>query len=188
MRPCGDLPEHQPEHGIPADPAMDPRPPGLQGELLPDGGAAGHLHGHPGAAPAGPHPGPQCCNTRRPQEGGFTSPGYWTNLSRATAPRAPSWCWCSSGSSTSACVSPSCWGWWRLGHSPSATPARCHLQGHLQLLQVMSELAGYYGAVTSTVSFLLPWAVCIILAIMLLRLIQVIIHLNLVFSTIYPMH
>ena len=45
----------------------------------------------------------------------------------------------------------------------------------------MSELAGYYGAVTSTVSFLLPWAVCIILAIMLLRLIQVIIHLNFVF-------
>ena len=48
----------------------------------------------------------------------------------------------------------------------------------------MSELAGYYGAITSTVSFLLPWAVCIILAIMLLRLIQVIIHFNFLLSNI----
>ena len=38
----------------------------------------------------------------------------------------------------------------------------------------MSELAGYYGGVTSVVCFILPWVVCIGLAIMLYRIIQVI--------------
>ena len=37
----------------------------------------------------------------------------------------------------------------------------------------MSELAGYYGGVTSVVCFILPWVVCIGLAIMLYRIIQV---------------
>ena len=41
------------------------------------------------------------------------------------------------------------------------------------LHQVMSELAGYYGGVTSIVCYLLPWIVCIGLAIMLYRIIQV---------------
>ena len=37
----------------------------------------------------------------------------------------------------------------------------------------MSELAGYYGGVSSVVCYLLPWIVSIILAIMLYRIIQV---------------
>ena len=37
----------------------------------------------------------------------------------------------------------------------------------------MSELAGYYGGVSSVVCYILPWIVSIILAIMLYRIIQV---------------
>ena len=37
----------------------------------------------------------------------------------------------------------------------------------------MSELAGYYGGVTSVVCYILPWVSCIVLAIMLYRIIQV---------------
>jgi len=38
--------------------------------------------------------------------------------------------------------------------------------------QVMSELAGYYGGVTSVVCYILPWVISILLAIMLYRIIQ----------------
>ena len=41
------------------------------------------------------------------------------------------------------------------------------------LFKVMSELAGYYGGVTSVVCYILPWVVSILLAIMLYRIIQV---------------